>query len=305
MNSVATTAAGRHIFIIGASSTGSTVLYRFMAYHRDLAWFSQWSNRDWTIPGRISFPLSRKIDRLGRRLVSHPWSKSTNVGPIGKVYQMVVPRPGDGGAAWASVFPRIDPHDEDGLARVARGDLPIYRIEEAPQLRKQLIALLQRALELQRKSRFLAKRPPLCFAVPVLAEVFPAAKFVHTLRDGKACVVSRAFYSSASAQGLQSVRLAAQEWHQTMRFIGKMEQDIGPDRWVNVRYEDYCTDVRGQVNRLLDFCELPRDEGMLTALPAEIRSTNSKRLREIPDEFRREIMAIAGEQLEAWGYAGF
>jgi len=66
-----------HLFIVGNPLSGSSMLYRLLSYHRDLAWFSQWTLRDGsTGPERKKIPFARVLDKEGRRF-EHPWSKTT------------------------------------------------------------------------------------------------------------------------------------------------------------------------------------------------------------------------------------
>ena len=46
------------VFVFGVDHSGTTILYRMLAYHPDLTWFSQFSLRRGEIPGRRRRPIA-------------------------------------------------------------------------------------------------------------------------------------------------------------------------------------------------------------------------------------------------------
>ena len=63
------------IFVMGAQHSGTTILYKMIALHPDVTWFSQFSKRDGSIPGRFRFPGYRLLDHILRRRFRHSWLK--------------------------------------------------------------------------------------------------------------------------------------------------------------------------------------------------------------------------------------
>ena len=49
--------ATRAIFVVGVEHSGTTILYRMLARHPDLAWLSHYSMRDGEIPNRCRVPF--------------------------------------------------------------------------------------------------------------------------------------------------------------------------------------------------------------------------------------------------------
>ena len=82
------------VFLFGVDHSGTTVAYRMLAYHPDLAWFSQFTLRDGTIPGRPRRPGAGLLEpRL--RFVPHAWDKGD---PAWR--RWLGPRPGEEGQIW-------------------------------------------------------------------------------------------------------------------------------------------------------------------------------------------------------------
>ena len=66
----------RPLFVLGTFHSGTSILYRMLARHPDVAWFSQFSVRDGSIPGRRRLPLYRLIDRTSRLIYGDRWGES-------------------------------------------------------------------------------------------------------------------------------------------------------------------------------------------------------------------------------------
>jgi hypothetical protein len=62
------------VFVFGAAHSGTTILYRMLAYHPGLTWLSQFSLRAGEIPGRRRAPGANRVD-LVLRSVPHRWRK--------------------------------------------------------------------------------------------------------------------------------------------------------------------------------------------------------------------------------------
>ena len=54
------------VFVFGADHSGTTILYRMLAYHPDLTWLSQFSLRRGEIPGRRRRPAADRLDPMLR-----------------------------------------------------------------------------------------------------------------------------------------------------------------------------------------------------------------------------------------------
>ena len=105
-------------------------------------------------------------------------------------------------------------------------------------------------------------------------EVFPDARFIHVIRDGRAVASSLlqmpwwrgyegteawgwgplpgAYQQEWEASGRSFPVLAALEWKLLMDTFEQARSRVAPERWVDVRYEDLVQDPRGVTEGLLE-----------------------------------------------------
>jgi hypothetical protein len=118
-------------------------------------------------------------------------------------------------------------------------------------------------------ARFLVeKTPPHLFFANVIAEVFPDARFVEVIRDGRDAAVStlaavRGWNPRLSARGHQAgVRDVAREWAGSIE-AGRRQAGLMGERWWQVRFEDLRRDFDATVAELFAFCGMPCDGEVL------------------------------------------
>ncbi|KAA3674800.1 protein-tyrosine sulfotransferase [Paragonimus westermani] len=97
----------------------------------------------------------------------------------------------------------------------------------------------------------------LCHKEPVttpyfkyLAFLFPKAKFVHVLRDGRGAVASSiARHLIVGGKGSETER-ALKQWETMVKTIMKDCNDIGLDRCINIRYEKLVLESELEMKKL-------------------------------------------------------
>ena len=92
-----------------------------------------------------------------------------------------------------------------------------------------------------------------------LGRLFPEARFVHVVRDGRDVAVS---YRSV-AWGPTTVEDAAMRWRRSVLRGRRDGERLGPDRYREVRYEDLVTDPERVLRELCAFLDLEWDDGVL------------------------------------------
>jgi len=93
---------------------------------------------------------------------------------------------------------------------------------------------------------YAAERTPWhVYHLPLIAEVYPDASFVHIIRDGRD--VARSIV--AQPWGPDGVKDAAEEWRSSVA-AGRAAAPLLGDRLLEVHYEDLLADPRAQVARL-------------------------------------------------------
>ncbi|MBW1835562.1 MAG: sulfotransferase [Deltaproteobacteria bacterium] len=134
------------------------------------------------------------------------------------------------------------------------------------------------------------KSPHHLFVIPFINEIFPEAKFIHVLRDGRDVSVSvRAASKSWEPDWRKtfgrSIKSAARAWKHAVKSSRKSGENLN-NRFLEIRYEEIYKDPFDTYRRLFDFCEIPYDDGILqSAFNATDFSKNYK-----PNEigFRRK-----------------
>lgn len=132
--------------------------------------------------------------------------------------------------------------------------------------------------------RFLVEKTPgHLWMVPVIGEVFPAARFVHVLRDGRDVYVSvraaRRSWARQWANRNSLLPVHAHRWKQAIRHMSRVAPSLG-DRFLEVRYEEIRADPFGSYKTMYDFCGIPYDDELL----ARIHKATDFETRYRPDE---------------------
>lgn len=166
------------------------------------------------------------------------------------------------------------------------------------------------------KPRYGDKTPNYVARMPLIAGLFPEARFVHIIRDGRDVATSFLrvpFGPETAAEG-------AIFWRRRVSNGRAAGRQLGPDRYREVRYEELVENPRGTLGQLCAFVRLNFDEAMLdyTARADELMSTGrpgahvhlrlapTKGLRDWRTEMSRAQVTrfelIAGDLLDELGY---
>jgi hypothetical protein len=110
------------------------------------------------------------------------------------------------------------------------------------------------------KSRFGDKTPGYVKHMALLADIFPEARFIHIIRDGRDVALA---YLDRSEWGPTTVGEAALYWRSRVEKGREAGRLLGPRRYREILYEDLVDDPEGTVRDLCDFIELEYHPGML------------------------------------------
>lgn len=171
--------------------------------------------------------------------------------------------------------------------------------------------------EAQGKDRYADKTPNYVHCIPLLAQLFGEARFVHVVRDGRDVALS---YLDLT-WGPDDVPSAARNWRECVQRGRAAGEQLGHRRYREVRYEDFLHDPEPTLQSLCQFLGIAFEEGMLAYYQrAEVVLTrvtapeNHQRLRLPPTkglrDWRREMSphdvvtfeSVAGDALSALGY---
>ena len=167
------------------------------------------------------------------------------------------------------------------------------------------------------KRRYAEKTPINVLHIEALAAVFPEARFIHLIRDGRNVALS---YLDTDF-GVTSVPEAAIHWRRFVRRGRRAGARIGSHRYREVLYEDLVDQPEPVLRSLCEFIELPFDPSMLlyhTRADELLTNTSHRehhgRIALPPTaglrDWRRDMEpdavalfeAIAGDLLEELGY---
>lgn len=269
------TPAPSPVFVFGADHSGTTILYRMLAYHRDLTWLSQFSLRGGEIPGRSRRPANDWLDGP-LRVLPHPWRKEST-----RLRRLFVPHPGEEGAIWDHLLEG----DRAGVERV-QAHLTAFSARHGGR-------------------RVLAKRPAFYRHLDLLRAAFPGARFVHIVRDGRPVALSVrakevgvARREGGSPDQDDALRAAARFW---LEVLGRADQLSAEER-IEVRYEDLCADVHGTIRSILRRLVLDVDSFPFRRCPSTLSSRNSAWIDRASARELEEVSRIQSAALIGRGY---
>jgi omega-hydroxy-beta-dihydromenaquinone-9 sulfotransferase len=261
----------RAVYVYGAPWSGTTILYRFLAFHPHVAWLSQYSQRNGRVPARRRLPLAHAADRALRAVRPHDWQKDAGV--IGRI----VPRPVEAPSIM-EYYVRVAPTRSEAAARL--------RLVAEEECRR------------WGRSVFLAKPLQLYGRLDVLEEAHPDTRILHIVRDGRAVAPSirRKFMKRGEtpAEGLEG---AAAHW---MNVIDEVNELGLPT--LTLRYEDLCAATHSAIRRALGHAGLDPEAFPFERVPSNLKVTNDRRLAQLgPDELEA-IQRAQGPHLRTLGY---
>ena len=283
----------RPIFITGLGRSGTTLVHTMLSTHPQVTWLSLLCGK---FPGR---------PYLNR------WLMSLIDVPILNIYLRRRFVPLENYAFWNFYFA--------GFAGPSR-DLVAGDVSE--RTRRTLSKAVSQLLTLKRH-RLLIKITGLP-RITFLHAIFPDAKFVHIVRDGRAVANSRLNTNFWKGwQGLNIwggqmpehyrqewerhrrsfVALAGIEWKTHMDQLEAVKREFPNIDICQVRYEGFCANPIGELKRIADHCELAWEPKFETATRAfYVKNEDEKWKSDLTDEQRAILEEVLGPYLVKYGY---
>jgi Sulfotransferase family len=256
------------VFLFGAAHSGTTILYRMVAYHPELAWPSQFSLRAGEVAGRRRVPGANRLDRR-LRAIPHRWRKGES-----GLARRLAPRPGEARTIWEFLL-------EDAAT--------------SPDRVRSVLTVLSRRLG---GRRVVAKLPAFHQHLDLLGDAFPQARFVHIVRDGRAVAVSLRpkFERTLDADG--ALEAAARHW---VEVLEQAERSADP-ALLQVRYEDFCADVHGMIRATIRHAGLDAESFPFSRCPRTLSNRNDRRLAAASGQELARVSRIQDRLLRRHGY---
>jgi omega-hydroxy-beta-dihydromenaquinone-9 sulfotransferase len=251
-NDKATT--GSHVaFLVGAGRSGTTLLQKLLCLHPRIAYISNYENRyDWFPDGLASGLVARRIQAK----LNAWFDQGGNAYFTGRpLLKKIIPTPHEGESIFASCGIPLNPAPEFRASAVAS-------------------ACLRRRFERIRTRAgadiFLSKRTANNRRIRLLSAIFPAARYVHLLRDGRDVAQSLStvewwddhvvWWDGRTAlemerAGIPRLAICARNWVRELQELQQQLQlaTIDPARLLVLRFEEMLSDPLNQLGRLLRF----------------------------------------------------
>ncbi len=284
----------RPIFIVGAGRSGSTVLHQILAEHPQVVWLSGVTSR-W--PGH---PVRNRI-----------FMQALDIPVVGAVLRQLA-TPGESYPFWDLHYRGFSRPFRDLIA----GDL-------MPATSRSVREAFEK-MTTHRRDRLLLKItgwPRLAF----LNAIFPDARFIHLVRDGRAVAASLLnvpFWSgwqgpekwrwgslSAEMQAQWAghdysfIILAALQWKILMDAMECARASIPAGSFLQVHYEALCSAPRQTLEEISDFARLPWSRRLDKAIRAHaLKSRNEKWRSQFTGEQQAALAEVLAEPLSRYGY---
>jgi hypothetical protein len=170
------------------------------------------------------------------------------------------------------------------------------------------------------KPRWGDKTPLYMQHLPLLERLFPEARFVHLVRDGRDAALSfLSMPAGIMTAGWGHPRDAAgfaSQWVTEVRAARDLGARVGPGRYHELRYEALVADPAAELRQVCVFAGLDYDDEMLgyVGQTESARKEHQQRLNEPPRvgvrdwrtgmaaDDRAAFEAVAGDQLDELGY---
>ncbi len=143
-------------------------------------------------------------------------------------------------------------------------------------------AIMTAYAEVRGKTRWGDKTPYYTADIDVLYSIFPRAKFIQVLRDGRDVALSQRQIGWCSNNSF----VLARDWRWKTTLCHKVGRVLGPDRYLELRYEDLVHDPDSSLRRACEFLGEEFDAQMLNyhetaqdVVPAESLQWHSNSVR--------------------------
>lgn len=237
----------RPIFIIGCGRSGTTLLLNLLARHPDLAWFSNYANKNPEKPQSMALSRILSMPVLGPKIADrfpglYHSPESINIYKFCGIHELHLKKQA--------------PLTEDDVT-----------VETSYCFRN----MVAQCLRYSGKNMFINKNVSNSMRVRFLNTIFQKPIFIHIIRDGRAVVNSLIHVNwwpdvhlwwagftpkDWQSEGKAPVELCAQHWRNNVSAVLEAVPHLGTDQYIEVYYEHLCEDPVAEIKRLVKFCGL-------------------------------------------------
>lgn len=280
------------IFIVGSGRSGTTIFDRFLSMHPEVSWFSNYSNRFVNIK---QTPILHRIVDLP---YIGPWSKK-RFASKNKLYL----KPSEAQLIYHGYcgFEFKKQSTENDLNKATE---------------EKFKDVIKNHLVLTGKKRFVSKQTANTQRIRLIGKMFSDAYFIHMIRDGRAVansLLNVRFWNDTDIwwlgekasdwekKGGAAIELCGLHWKRDVEEIQK-NKNLFEDRYIEVRYEDFVSNVRSTMDRVASFCELSKSESYSRLLPQTLSNMNYKWQEQLTVEQKKILERTIKPFLNQLGY---
>lgn len=162
------------------------------------------------------------------------------------------------------------------------------------------------------------------YILPVVDALFPDARYIHLIRDGRDVAFSnhraphelfwkKIYFNTGEIQhwrGLPMTKSAYRKrshiynvlhWQNSVT-VGCNYGAMLRDRYLEVKYEDLCFDFTSQAKRIFHFLDLEVREDVLDRVSSTVSTASIGKYRQQPNQKIREVLFVAKPLLMSLGY---
>jgi hypothetical protein len=293
------------VFILGPARSGTTLLYKGLCLHPQAAFISNWRSRFGAVPATaVLNRLARLLPSQARRTWFAGDSNAYVYGDRRRLKARLFPTPVEG----EPVYTRA------GVA--LPGGPPPADVDPSVALP----AAFESIRSLGSGSCLVSKRIANNLRVPLLHQIFPRARFVVLIRDGRAVAdsLSRVDWWESSfvwwygdtparwrAEGRDPWEICARHWVEEVRAIEEGLHTVPNEQVIRLQYEDLVIDAASTFERVAAFAGLSHDAGWRTSLSTlPIHDQNEGWKARLEPSVVERITGFQRPELERYGYAG-
>lgn len=293
------------VFIIGAGRSGTTLVYKLLCMHPNIAWISNYVAR---IPALGVLSIMNRFTLLTKKVRHSVW--------FGKKSNAYLSERG--------AFTRMFPMPVEGESVYARCNIPTFP-KDSWRITKNQIKCLRSAFEkirnYQKCTLVLSKRTANNRRLPQLIKAFPNARFIHVVRDGRAVANSlinvkwwmdhKVWWwdektpKQWEAEGKSPIALAAMNWVEEVQAIQAGLTHIPPGHVLQIRYEELPNNHRKKLEECNSFMRLKKNTGWLDEVGSITIMDNNLLWKNNLSKNEKEILTrIQRSKLEELEYIG-
>lgn len=287
-------------FIVGTGRCGSSFIHELLSLHEGVGFISNLED---------NLPALNFTDRFNNTLYNATRGRWTRKGSL-----RLAPS-----EAYRLISRRVSPIYANSVRDLTAEDA-------TPWLRERFTRFFSERQRRQAKPLFLHKYtgwPRIGF----FSTIFPSAKFVNIVRDGRAVAnsllqmdwwtgyrgpqqwhlgpLSKAYQAEWEASGRSHVVLAGIAWKLLMESFEESSARLGADRYLEVRYEDFLQNPRQSLQSIACFLGMPWSDRLQSALRTHRIDDSRRRAfeKDLSPAQLAELQSSLDPVLKRYGYA--